>query len=228
MQRLRVDVWSDLACPWCYIVKRRLEAALARFPDRERVDIVWRSFELDVGASQTSQPAGSLLPRLARKYRASLAEIEHMLQRMTVTAAAAGIETRFDRARPGSTFDAHRLLHHARALGRQSALKERLFRAYFTDGAALCDHGALARLAGEVGLDVTEARAVLASDAYRRDVRADEDLARHLGINGVPFLVIDGRPGISGARPIEALLAALTTAWADASVGDACGPDGCA
>ena len=227
MQRLRVDIWSDLACPWCYVGKRRLEAALARFPDRERVDIVWRSFEIDAAASP-SEPAGSLLPRLARKFRASLAEIEHMLQRMTATAAADGLDMRFDRVRPGSTFDAHRLLHHARALGRQSALEERLFRAYFTDGAALCDHGALARLAGEVGLDVTEARAVLASDAYRRDVRADEDLARHLGIKGVPFLVIDGRGGISGARPIEALLAALTTAWADASVGDACSPDSCA
>lgn len=233
MQRLRIDVWSDIACPWCYVGKRRLEAALARFPRRDAVTLVWRSFELDPAGPRTAEPGGSIAARLARKYGTGLAQADLMLRRMTATAAADGIDMRFDRLRPGNTFDAHRLLHRAHEHGRQDALKERLFRAYFTDGEAIGDPGVLARLAGEAGLDVAEARDVLASDAHARDVRADEEQARRLGVTGVPFFVLGGRHGVSGAQPSDVLLTALATAWAEANPdaatadGAVCGPDGC-
>lgn len=234
MQRLRVDVWSDIACPWCYVGKRRLERALAEFPHRDGVEVVWRAFELDASAPRDPGPTPSYAARLAQKYGSSVPEAEMMLQGMTATAAADGLDFHFERIRPGNTFDAHRLLHLAHARGLQGALKERLFRAYFSEGEPIGDPDALARLAGEVGLAPDEVAAVLAGDAYAREVRADEQEARRLDIRGVPFFVFAGRHAVSGAHPSEALLAALTMAWADVqgrkeavAAGAACGPDGC-
>lgn len=235
MSELRVDVWSDIACPWCWVGKRRLEAALARFPHRESVRLVWRSFELDPSAPRSHDTGLDYVARLARKYGASPAQAKAMLDRMTATAAGEGLDMRFERIRPGNTFDAHRLLHLAHERGLQDALKERLFRAYFTEGEPIGDPAALARLAAEVGLDAAEVERVLAGDAHARAVREDQSLARELGIQGVPFFVFDGRHAVSGAHPAETLLAALTTAWTDAegrgesaAEGAACGPDGCA
>src|SRR5689334_18166966 len=142
MKKLRVEVWSDIACPWCYVGKRRLEAALAQFP--HPVELVWRSFELDPRAPKLSDAATSTATRLARKYGTSVPEAQAMLDRMTTTAAADGLELRFDRVRSGNTLDAHRLLHLAHTAGKQDALKERLFRAYFSEGAALGEPGVLA------------------------------------------------------------------------------------
>lgn len=234
MSELRIDVWSDIACPWCYVGKRRLEAALARFPHRDAVSLTWRAFELDPAAPRAHDPGTSYAARLARKYGSSVAQAEAMIRRMTETAAADGLDLRFDRVRPGNTFDAHRLLHLARGRGRQDALKERLLRAYFTEGEPIGDPAALARLAGEVGLDPAEVQAVLTSDAHAAAVRADEETARRLGIHGVPFFVLAGRYAVSGAQPADALLGALQTAWddarepdEDAADGAACGPDGC-
>lgn len=234
MPELRIDVWSDIACPWCYVGKRRLEAALARFPHRDAVSLTWRAFELDPAAPRTQDPGTSYAARLARKYGSSVAQAEEMIRRMTETAAADGLDLRFDRVRPGNTFDAHRLLHLAHGRGRQDALKERLLRAYFTEGEPIGDPAALARLAGEVGLDPAEVQAVLTSDAHAAAVRADEETARRLGIHGVPFFVLAGRYAVSGAQPADALLGALQTAWDDArepdedvADGAACGPDGC-
>ncbi len=234
MQRLRIDVWSDIACPWCYVGKRRLEAALAEFPHRDAVELVWRAFELDPTAPRDLGATPPYAARLARKYGASVAEAQQMIDRMTATAAVDGLEFHFERIRPGNTFDAHRLLHLAHERGLQDALKERLFRAYLSDGEPIGDPATLVRLAGEVGLDSEQAAAVLAGETYAREVRADEEEARRLGIRGVPFFVFAGRHAVSGAHPAEALLAALTTAWADVQgqqetlEGAACGPDGCA
>src|SRR5690606_13511384 len=143
--------------------------------------------------------------RLGRKYGTGTAQAELMIRRMTDTAAKDGIERRVDRVRAGNTFDAHRLLHLAGERGRQGELKERLFRAYLGEGEAIGDHATLARLAGDVGLDVDEAAAVLASDAHAREVRADEREAASLGIGGVPFFALAGRFGVSGAQPVDAL-----------------------
>ncbi len=234
MKKLRIDVWSDIACPWCYVGKRRLEAALAKFPHREAVEIVWRAFELDPSAPRERDRAVSYADRLAKKYGSSLPEAIGMISRMTDVAAADGLDFRFDKIRPGNTFDAHRVLHLAGEQGKQDAVKERFLLAYLTEGEPIGDPESLVRLAGEAGLDTEEVRAALASDAHVRDVRADEDEARELGISGVPFFVLGGKYAVSGAQPAELLLGALERAWEEQAAqpvvfaeGAACGPEGC-
>jgi predicted DsbA family dithiol-disulfide isomerase len=234
MPELRIDVWSDIACPWCYVGKRRLEAALAAFEHRDAVALTWRAFELDPAAPRSLDPSTSYAARLARKYGSSVAQAEQMIARMTETAAADGLEFHFELIRPGNTFDAHRLLHLALQRGKQDALKERLFRAYLTEGQPIGDPAALARLAADVGLDPAEVQHVLAGDAHADAVRADEETARRLGIRGVPFFALAGRYAVSGAQPSDVLLGALRTAWdaaqqsEDPADGAVCGPDGCA
>jgi predicted DsbA family dithiol-disulfide isomerase len=218
MRKLRVDVWSDIACPWCYIGKRRLEAAIARMPSPRRVEVVWRSFQLDPRAPRISRTKTSYAERLARKYRASLEQANATIERMTAVAAGEGLTLHFDRVRPANTFDAHRLLHLARERGVQGALKERLMRAYFTEGEALADGKTLTRLSEEAGLDPAEARRVLAGDAYDDAVRADVDEASRLGIHAVPFFILADEYGVSGAQPAEVLHDALAQAWEGAEI----------
>ncbi|MDB4947068.1 MAG: 2-hydroxychromene-2-carboxylate isomerase/DsbA-like thioredoxin domain protein [Labilithrix sp.] len=232
---LRIDVWSDIACPWCYVGKRRLEAALEKFAHRSAVTVRWRAFELDPSAPAERDPQVGYAERLAKKYGSSAREAEGMIQRMTDTAAADGLDFRFDRIRSGSTFDAHRVIHFAAAHGKQDAVKERLLRAYMTEGEIMSDHETLVRLAAEAGLDPEQVRAMLASDAEKKAVHEDEDEARQLGISGVPFFVIGGKYAVSGAQPAELLLRALEKAWDDVTErprpfgeGAACGPEGCA
>lgn len=215
MARLTVEVWSDIACPWCYIGKRRLEAALAGFAHAGEVDVVWRAFELDPKAPAVQPDAPPMAERLARKYRTSPAQAQTMIDRVVSTAAGDGLGLRFDRVQPGNTFDAHRVIKLAAAQGRADAMKERLFQAYFVDGEAIGDRAALARLAGEVGLDAAAVAEALASDAHTAEVRGEEDEARDLGISGVPCFVIDRRIGVSGAQPADVLRGALEQGWAE-------------
>lgn len=234
MKKLRVDVWSDIACPWCYVGKRRLEAALAGFPHRDAVEVVWRAFELDPAAPRTRESSVSYAERLAKKYGSSVSQAEAMIQRMTDVAAEDGLVFRFDKIRPGNTFDAHRVLHLAAERGVQDAVKERLLRAYMTEGEAIGLPEVLVRLAGEAGLDEEEVHAALTTDAYTREVRADEENARAIGITGVPFFIVGGRYAVSGAQPAELLGRVLEQAWSEMATetplaeGAACGPDGCA
>jgi predicted DsbA family dithiol-disulfide isomerase len=235
MKTLRIDIWSDIACPWCYVGKRRLEAALEKFPHRDEVEVVWRAFELDPSAPAERPTDVGYAERLAKKYGTSLTEAKGMLTRMTDVAAADGLDFHFEKIRPGNTFDAHRVLHLAGERGKQDAVKERYLRAYMTEGEPIGDRETLIRLAAEAGLDAEEVRATLASDAYTREVRADEDEARQLGINGVPFFVLASKLAVSGAQPAELLLRALNQAWKEVSEkpavfaeGAVCGPDGCA
>lgn len=233
MAKLRIDIWSDIACPWCYVGKRRLERALADFAHRAEVEIAWRAFELDPSAPRVRDTSQSYAERLARKYGTTPAQGQAMIDRMVATAAGDGIAMRFDHIRPGNTFDAHRLLHLAHERGCQDALKERLLRGYLTEGQAIGEPEVLRALACEVGLDEAEIRDVLGGDRYRAEVRQDEALARELGITGVPFFVLAGRLGVSGAQPAEVLLGALGRAWSELGgagpivEGAACGPDGC-
>jgi predicted DsbA family dithiol-disulfide isomerase len=212
---VKVEVWSDVVCPWCYIGKRRFEAALARFARRDEVELVWRSFELDVSAPPSTAEQGTYAERLATKYHCPVSEAQTMIDNMTAAAAEEGLDFRFDLARPGNTFDAHRLLHLALKHGRQDQLKERLDRATFTEGAPVSDHSALRALSTQVGLPEVEVDAVLGSGRYGDAVRADEAEARAYGISGVPFFVIDGRYGISGAQPADAILQTLDKAWSE-------------
>ena len=206
-----VEIWSDVVCPWCYIGKRRFERALAEFDHRGDVNVTWRSFQLDPSAAQTSE--GDPVERLAAKYGMSRATAEAAQARVTANAATVGLDFHLDRARSGNTFDAHRLIHHAKSAGKQDTLKERLMAAYFVEGAPIGEHETLTRLAVEAGLDEAAVREVLDGDAYARDVRHDELEARQLGITGVPFFVLDRAYGLSGAQPSETMLAALQQAW---------------
>ncbi len=211
---MKVEIWSDVVCPWCYIGKRRFETALERFEHRGEVEVEYRSFELNPNAP--SEVDGSLEEGLARKYGLSLEQARALNARVVEAAAGEGLQYRFDIARRGNTFDAHRLLHLASSDGLQAAMKERLMAAYFVEGRAIGDRETLVELAGEVGLDPGRARAALESGEFANDVRADEREATELGITGVPFFVIDRRYGVSGAQPPEVMLKALAAGWDDA------------
>ncbi|MES1175217.1 MAG: DsbA family oxidoreductase [Myxococcales bacterium] len=234
MSKLRIDVWSDIACPWCFVGKRRLEAALERFPHADQVEVVWRSFELDSSAPREVDTTKSHAERLAKKYGMSVAQAQSRTEQLKETARGAGIEFDFDHIRPGNTFDAHRLVHLAEELGLQGVMKERFLLAYLSQGEAIGDPKALQRLAVEAGLPAAEVERVLSTDAFGAEVRSDELQARELGINGVPFFVFDQRLAASGAQPVEVLLGALNQAWnerapepAAFAEGAVCGPDGC-
>jgi predicted DsbA family dithiol-disulfide isomerase len=207
---MKVEIWSDIACPWCYVGKRRFESALGQFEHAPDVEVVWRSFELDPTAPR--QHAESQDELLAKKYGMSVEKAQEMNARMTGEARKEGLDFHFDRVKVGNTFDAHRLVHLAAESGQADAMKERLMRAYLTEGEALGDPATLRRLGAEVGLDPVRVEAVVGSDAFATDVRADEARARSFGISGVPFFAIDERYGVSGAQSAEVLLAALRQA----------------
>jgi predicted DsbA family dithiol-disulfide isomerase len=206
-----VEIWSDIACPWCYVGKRRFEAALAQFDHRDEVNVRWRSFELDPQAP--AEREGDTASNIARKYGKTREEALELQAGLARTAAADGLELRFDRARSGNTFDAHRLIHLAAAHGRQDAMKERLMRAYQTDGELMSDHATLRRLGLEVGLPQDEVDELLAGDGYGDEVRDDEALAGRFGIDAVPFFVVDRALGAAGAQPPETMLALLQRGW---------------
>ena len=229
---ISVDIWSDIVCPWCAIGKAHLDEALQRFEYADDVEIRWHSFELDTAAPPVRD--GEYVEALARKYGSTTAEAQGMVDTMTARAAASGMEFRFDRVRPGNTFDAHRLLHLAAERGLQQPLKDRFFTAYLTEGEAIGDREVLVRLAVEVGLDREEVAEVLATDGYAAAVRADEADARRLGVTGVPFFVFDGRYAVAGAQPANVLLDVLRRVVQERQPvptllvgGDVCGPDGC-
>jgi predicted DsbA family dithiol-disulfide isomerase len=204
---MKVEIWSDVVCPWCYIGKRRFERALEQFDGD--VEVEWKSFELDPNAPAHRGPT---LEHLARKYGMSVDDARRMHERMTGVAAAEGLEYHLDETQGGNTFDAHRLLQLAKERGLGDAMKERLMHAYFTETEPIGDRELLVRLGEELGL--ADAREVLESDQYAAAVRRDEHEARLLGISAVPFFVVDRYYGIEGAQPPEAILETLTRAAA--------------
>jgi predicted DsbA family dithiol-disulfide isomerase len=210
---VKVEIWSDVVCPWCAIGKHRFEKALSRFAHRDEVEVSFHSFELDPDAPHEQD--GDLADHLAAKYGMSRERAEEMHRQTTATAAEDGWDFHFERARRGNTFDAHRLLHLAAERSVQDAVKERLFRGYFTEGEQIADHATLARLGSEAGLEADEAREVLGSDRYADAVRADQRQAQAFGITAVPFFVVDRKYGVAGAQPPDSLLQVLETAWAE-------------
>jgi predicted DsbA family dithiol-disulfide isomerase len=228
---LQVEIWSDIACPWCYVGKRRFEAALARFEHRDQVQVTWRAFELDPDAPHERE--GERAARLAEKYGTTVERAREMEQSMTDTAAGEDLAFRFDIARSGNTFDAHRVVHLAAEHGLQDAMKERLMKAYLEEGELISDRDTLVRLGTEVGLPKDELIDTLASDRFTTEVRDDERTAFGFGISAVPTFVIDRQFGVSGAQPPELLLQMLERGWEArtpveiVSGGEACGPDGC-
>lgn len=210
---MKIEIWSDVVCPWCYIGKRRLESALSRFPHRSQVEIIWRSFELDPNAPHHFE--GTANERLAKKYGMSPAQAAAAHDRITTLGAQEGLDYHFETAQYGNSFDAHRLIHLAAFHGLQGAMKERLLKAYFVDGLPISDRETLIQIASEMGIASEEARRVLESDAYAKDVRADEERAVKIGIHGVPFFLVNQKHGISGAQPSETFLELLQQVWAE-------------
>ena len=211
MKPVHVEIWSDIACPWCYVGKRRFETALASFEHRDEVRVRWRSFELDPGAPRTREGDGA--DHLARKYGMSREQALAMHANLTAVAATEGLELRFDIARGGNTFDAHRLVQLAAAHELQEQMQERLFRAYFGEGVAIGDPAALEPLATEIGLPASEVSDVLAAQRYAETVRDDEREATGLGITAVPFFAVDRAIGVAGAHPPELLRKVLLKGW---------------
>jgi predicted DsbA family dithiol-disulfide isomerase len=232
---MRIEIWSDVVCPWCYIGKRRLETALAGFDHRDDVEVVYRSFELDPSAPHHGrEPTTGVL---ARKYGRSEAEMRGMQQQLTDVAAEEGLAFRlFDNVHT-NTVDSHRLLHLALDEGGpelQRELKEALLAAYFVRAEDVGDHAVLQSAAVAAGLPADRVSAVLASDEYAEAVEADVRQARAYGANGVPFFVVDQKYGVSGAQPAEVFAQVLERAWSEsnpplemAGGGEVCGPDGC-
>ncbi|MCZ8521763.1 MULTISPECIES: DsbA family oxidoreductase [Paenibacillus] len=229
---MKVEIWSDFMCPFCYIGKRHFEAALVQFPHKESVEVIFRSFELDPQAERDVD--FDVHDMLAAKYGMSREQALANNERVGATAKAAGLSFNFDDMILTNTFDAHRLTHFAARNGKGNELAERLFRAYFTDSKHLGHHETLVALASEAGLDAKEAAAALAGGAYAQNVREDEEEAARLGVRGVPFFVIDRKYAVSGAQPSSLFLDTLHKAWGEASLlqvvegGDACGDGYCA
>ncbi|KQY20511.1 disulfide bond formation protein DsbA [Cellulomonas sp. Root485] len=237
VRTLNVEVWSDIACPWCYIGKRRFATALADFPHREHVEVTWRAYELS-----PSTPVGPGIPEidaLARHKGIPRDQVTRMFAQVTAVAAGEGLAYDFDRAIAANTFAAHRLVHLARTTGGPELAErvlEALFSAHFEHGADLGDDDTLVRIVSGAGVDAEAARATLDGDDGADAVRADEDEARALGVTGVPFFVVDRRIAVSGAQPADVFTQLLETSWRDANPvqvlatadGAACVDDSCA
>lgn len=236
---MRIDVWSDVVCPWCYIGKRRLERALESFDHADDVEVVWHSYELDPSSPRV--PTERTVEMLARKYGGGVEGAQRMMDQVEAVAAEEGLVYRLSQTLRVNTIDAHRLLHLALHDGGrevQSALKEALLSAYFIEVRNVADHDTLAEIAEGAGLDPARVRAVLAGDEFADEVQADVAQAQAYGASGVPFFVVDQKYGISGAQPVEVFSQALERAWAEShptltmvepgSADGACGPDGCA
>jgi predicted DsbA family dithiol-disulfide isomerase len=230
---MRVEIWSDVACPFCYIGKRKFEDALSQFANKEQVEVVYRSFELDPKAAKDVDQ--DVHEMLASKYGMNREKAKEMNKNVGNMAESVGLTFEFDSMVLTNTFDAHRLTHHAAKYGKMPAMTESLFRAYFTDSKHVGDHEVLAGLAEDIGLNKQEAIDVLASSEYTEEVRTDEREAQQLGINGVPYFVINRKFGISGAQSTEVFLDALKKAREEepkltilnSEDGSVCTDDGC-
>jgi predicted DsbA family dithiol-disulfide isomerase len=207
---MRVDIWADIVCPWCYIGNARFSRALAEFEHRDEVEVVYRSFELDPSIPEGG--ATPILDVLASKYGMSQAQARQAEARVAALAEAEGLDFTADRAL-GNTFDAHRLVHFGREQGVQQKVANELYHAYFGEGRSVFGPDALVGLAAAAGLDPDGARQALVNGSFSGDVRADEQEARQLGISGVPFCVLGGKYGVSGAQPIQTFAQALRQAW---------------
>ena len=237
---MRIEIWSDIACPWCLIGKRRLESALSRVAHAEEIELVYRSFLLD--PSSPPVPDGqTTAEHLGHKYGGGAAAGQQMVDRMEAVAAEEGLLFRLGEAQRVRTVDAHRLLHLALDEGGpalQGSLKEELLAAYMLRAENVADHDTLRRTADKVGLSSARVEELLAGQDYADAVEADIREAAALGATGVPFYVIDRKYGVSGAQPADTFVQVIEKAWAEqqpvlqhvSGQGDdtACGPDGCA
>ncbi|MDO5502954.1 MAG: DsbA family oxidoreductase [Actinomycetia bacterium] len=223
---MRIDVWSDFLCPFCHLGRRQLELALADFEHRDEVDVVWHSFQLD--RSAPAEIEGSNVARVAEKYDVSLEQMEETHRHMAAQAGEVGLDFQWEKVVGGNSYDAHRLHHYARSVGREQEFMGRLMTGWYSEGASIGDHETLVQIAGEAGLDEEPVREVLGSDDFGQDVRTDLALAAQIGISSVPTFVLDQKYGVSGAQGADAILKAISYAWEDqgnrpAPAGGGCG-----
>jgi predicted DsbA family dithiol-disulfide isomerase len=209
---MKIEVWSDFVCPFCYIGKRRLEQALAQFPHKDQVEIEYKSFELDPNAPKDSDK--NIHELLASKYGMTVEQAKQQNDGIRQHAASVGLTYHFDTMKPTNTFDAHRLAKFAKTKGKEAEITEKLMYAYFTESKHIGDHETLADIAESAGLDRQEALKVLEDkNAYANDVRIDQAIAQQYGIRGVPYFVINQKYAISGAQPTETFINALNKVW---------------
>ncbi|WP_439936585.1 DsbA family oxidoreductase [Nocardia sp. N13] len=233
---MKIEIWSDVVCPWCYIGKRRIEGALAEFAHADEVEVHWRSFQLDAGAP--TEPTEGTATMLARKYGQSPEGAKQMQDRVEAVAAEEGLVYRLADTLHLNTVDAHRVIHLAHQQGGielQGRVKEALLEAYFTHARNVADHRVLREVADATGLDPARVDEVLGSREFEQEVWADIEQAQAYGASGVPFFVIDQKYGVSGAQPTEVFTQVIEKAWSEAhprievlATGEECGPDGCA
>lgn len=204
---MKIEIWSDFVCPFCYIGKRRLEIALDKFEHKDEVELIFKSFELDTKAKK--QYEENIHELIAKKYGIPVEEAKATNDGIVAQAKAIGLNYNFDTLKPTNTFDAHRLAHYAKEKGKLKELSERILKAYFVEGAYISDYGTLADLASEVGLERREALEILEAGSYSEEVRRDEEKALRLRVNGVPFFVFNDKYAVSGAQPPERFLEVL-------------------
>jgi predicted DsbA family dithiol-disulfide isomerase len=236
---MKIEIWSDVACPWCYIGKRRFEAALAEFPHRDSVQVQWRSYQLDPTLPEHYD--GTELDYLSTRKGMAPAQVSQMFEHVAEQAKGEGLNYRFDAVVVANSFTAHRLMHLAAAHGKQDAAKERLLSDHFEHGKDIGSREHLTALGLDLGIGAAELDELFTTDKYADDVRQDFEEGRALGISGVPFFVIDRKYGLSGAQPPAMFSQALAQAWQERQQlvmagtaapgtdgGESCGPEGCA
>ncbi|WAH99369.1 DsbA family oxidoreductase [Arthrobacter sp. MMS18-M83] len=231
---MKIEIWSDVACPWCYIGKRRFETALSEFPHRDSVEIQWRSYQLDPSIPEHYE--GTELDYLSKRKGMDPAQVSQMFDHVAMQGNGEGLNYRFENVVVANSFMAHRLIHLAAAHGKQDEAKELLLSGHFEHGKDIGSQEYLTLLGSDLGLPEAEVAELFSTDKYAEDVRGDIAEARMLGVTGVPFFVIDRKYGLSGAQPAEVFTQALAQAWQVAnplvavgsSDAEACGPDGCA
>lgn len=234
---MKVEIWSDIMCPFCYIGKRNHESALAQFADRNHIELVWKSFQLDPAIPTPTDTSKTTLQYLSETKGMSLAQVESMTQGVTQTAKKAGLEYHLDKTLPTNTFDAHRLIQLAKTKGLGDLAEETLFYAYFTEAKDIADHAVLQELGEKMGLSAGEVNEALTDEFYAHQVRKDIREAGEIGVRGVPFFVFNRKYAVSGAQAPEVFLETLKKSFAewekdnpkvqlDTVGGPACTPDG--
>lgn len=234
-KKMKVEIWSDVMCPFCYIGKRKFEAALNRFPDTAQLQIEWKSFQLDPGITAGAEK--DLYGYLARRKGISYEQARQMHNQVMAMARGVGLQYDFDKAIVANSYDAHRMIQLAKQHGLGDAAEEQLFRAYFTEGKDFGDHQVLLQLAKQIGLDPQRVRELLASDELGDKVKADIAEAEQIGVNGVPFFVFDRKYAVSGAQDPDVFLQTLQRSFAEWQQenknrplqvldGPSCNPDG--
>lgn len=212
-KKMKIEIWSDVMCPFCYIGKRNFETALAQFGDKDHIEVEWKSFQLDPSIPEVASE--SYEEYLVKRKGMPAAQVKGMLENVTNSAKQAGLDYHFDRSQMVNSHKAHQLIQFAKSQNKGDEAEERLFRAFFTEGESIADTTTLIRLGKDIGLDEQEINAALNDPKYTQLVSADIKEAREIGVTGVPFFVIDRKYAVSGAQPSQAFTQSLEKSFTE-------------